>query len=164
LAPPNPVFRIALPFPQGDLQSVEMVLSHYGIRAAFLDGAERIPLSSTGAEFEAAKYLGARLTAALMGENRIIVCHTFPDSAENLYPLANQVSELSNVGFGSKNGVKSSDHRYLISCFCSAAAHCRPLPTLPKTPEKPLFSLGKTHDFMTTDQQVSGSTPDGCTT
>jgi hypothetical protein len=141
-----------------------MVLSRYGIKATLLDGAERIPRFTTGAEIEAAKFLKARPTAAQTGEKRINIYGTFPDAAEHLFPSQNQVSKLSSVGFGSKNRVKSSANRYLISCFCLAAAYCRPLPISQETPEKPCFSTGKRDDFVTTDQQVIGSTPIGCTT
>ena len=42
----------------------------------------------------------------------------------------------------SETDLKLEGNRYLILCFCSAAVHCRPLPTTPKSPIKPLFSLG----------------------
>jgi hypothetical protein len=53
-----------------------------------------------------------------------------------------------------KNAARIARERYLISCFSCAAAYCRLLPTLQKTPEKPLFSPAKQSDFVTTDQQA----------
>jgi hypothetical protein len=76
------------------------------------------------------------------------------------YP--NAMAKSADIEAKSAAGIAGK--RYLISCFSWAAACSRLLPILQESPEKPLFSPAKQGDFVTTDQQVSGSTPDGCTT
>jgi hypothetical protein len=62
---------------------------------------------------------------------------------------------------GSKTGAKLELNRYLILYFSSAAAYCRLLPNMQKSPIKPLFAPMVPGTIVTSDRKVTGSSPVG---
>ncbi len=111
------------------------------------------------------RMLATGAARATLSSNRRHIAPLNADVVAPLLTAAGAWTEPSREAVGKRdNASKPTCNRYLISCFSSAAAYCRLLPTMQKSPEKPLVSQRRERVFLTTDQKVSGSTPDGCAT